>query len=80
MEIFEEELKNNKGIYIKAQCRKAQSAMKLKDFQTALECIEIAKNLSAEDEILKLHKTIVLEHDIYKKSLEIFDCDSENYK
>jgi hypothetical protein len=80
MDIFEEEMKKNQDLYVKAMCRKAQAIMKLKNFEVAIECIESAKALSQDEEINKLHKLIIIEHEVYKKSLEVFDCDSPVYK
>lgn len=69
----------HQDIYLKALCRKAQAAMKLKNFDSALESITNAKNLSKEEEVDKLYKIILIEHETLKKSLEIFDSDCENF-
>lgn len=73
-------MKKNQDLYVKALCRKAQATMKLKNFNSAIECIDSAKALSQDEEINKLHKLIMIEHEVYKKSLEIFDSDSPVYK
>jgi len=80
LDIFEEELKKNQDLYIKALCRKAQATMKLKNFDSAIECIDSAKVLSQDEEIFKLQKLILIENEIFKKSLEVFDCASPIYK
>jgi hypothetical protein len=59
--------------------------MKLKNFESAYENIETAKALSIEPEITEIEKLINIlniEHELYKKSLEVFDkdCEGEFYK
>lgn len=73
-------MKRNQDLYVKALCRKAQATMRLKNFDSAIECIETAKALTKDEEIEKLHNLINIEHEVFKKSLEIFDCDSPVYK
>lgn len=73
-------MKKNQDLYIKALCRKAQATMKLKNFESSIECIETVKALSQDEEINKLHKLIMIENEVFKKSLEAFDCDSPLYK
>ncbi len=73
-------MKRNLDLYVKALCRKSQATMKLKNFESAIECIESAKALSEDEEIDKLHKLILIENDIFKKSLEIFNSDSPVYR
>jgi hypothetical protein len=70
----------NQDLYVKALCRKAQATMKLKNFDAALEFIDSAKALSQDEEINKLHKLILIEHDVFKKSLEVFDSDLPVFK
>lgn len=80
LDIFEEEMKKNQDLYVKALCRKAQATMKLKNFEAALDCIETVKGLSKDEEINKLQKLIMIEHEVFKKSLEAFDSDSPVFK
>ncbi len=80
LDVFEEEKQNNKDLLVKAYCRKAQAEMKLKNFESAKECIECASMLSQEEEIFKLQRLIELEFDLFNKSLEVFDCETEYYK
>jgi len=80
LDVFEEEMKKYEDLYVKALCRKAQATMKLKNFDSAIECIITAKELTKDEEIEKLHKLILIEHEVFKKSLEIFDCDSPVFK
>jgi hypothetical protein len=79
LDVFEDEMKKNQDLYVKALCRKAQATMKLKNFEAAIECIESAKALSQDEEINKLHKLIVIEHEVFIKSLVAFDTESPVY-
>jgi tetratricopeptide (TPR) repeat protein len=80
LEVFEEELKANKEIYVKALTRKAIALQKIKDYVEAKELVTKALQVLPDPEMTKLIEALQLEENIHKKSLEEIKGDAQQFE
>ena len=76
----DEEIKRNMGIYMKALTRKAFSCEKIKDFDSAKECVEILKEHDNNNnpEILQLESDINHSALLYTQSLNALKIENDS--
>ena len=80
LEVFEEELKSNKELFVKALTRKAIALHNLKEYTEAKELLKKALEVIPDKEVIKLLETVNLEEEVHLKSLEEIKGDKQQFE
>jgi tetratricopeptide (TPR) repeat protein len=80
LDVFDEELKNNKDLYVKALTRKSVCLQKMKNYSEAKESIEKALSYIKDEEMEKLFQNIKLEEEVHVKALELIKGDIKQFE
>jgi tetratricopeptide (TPR) repeat protein len=76
LEVFEDQMEDNKDLYAKALLRKSLALSKMKNFEEAIDLLKIAYDTVKEEELKKCLTNIETEYDIHKKALELLNNET----
>lgn len=76
LEVFEDQMEDNKDIYAKALLRKSLALSKMKNFEEAIDLLKLAYETVKEDEIKKCLSNIETEYNVHKASLELLSKEA----
>ena len=79
LEVFDDQMEDNKDLYAKALVRKALALSKMKNFEEAIDLLKQAYDTVKNEEIRKTLDSIEKENEIHMKALEVLskECPPE---